>query len=105
MKNSILAALGEDLENLKQEEMKGFWAEVILHSSKPGIFAITVHDVTIPFLCADIIPWFTPSEYPKSSAFTISFTIVIPPQTSFVNIFYFDIEYIISYFVIIYFLI
>lgn len=38
LKNSILAALGETPENLKQEEVKDFWAEVILHSSKSGIF-------------------------------------------------------------------
>ena len=38
LKNSVLAALGEEPENVKQEGLKGFWAEVILHSAKPGFF-------------------------------------------------------------------
>lgn len=38
LKNSILAALGEEIENVKQKDINGFWAEVILHSSKPGLF-------------------------------------------------------------------
>ena len=36
--NSIKAALGEEIDDIKQKDIEGYWAEIILHSDKPGIF-------------------------------------------------------------------
>lgn len=36
--NSVKAALGEKIEDVKQKDIKGYWAEIILHSEKPGVF-------------------------------------------------------------------
>ncbi|MCI8482535.1 MAG: ATP-grasp domain-containing protein [Clostridia bacterium] len=36
--NSVKAALGEKIENLCSKDIKGYWAEIILHSEKMGIF-------------------------------------------------------------------
>ena len=38
IKNSVRAAVGLPVENIEQKLYDGFWAEVILHSDKPGIF-------------------------------------------------------------------
>lgn len=36
--NSIKAAIGEPISDLTQKEFDGFWAEIILHSQKSGVF-------------------------------------------------------------------
>lgn len=36
--NAIKAALGQKIENINQKNIKEHWAEIILHSDKPGIF-------------------------------------------------------------------
>lgn len=36
--NSIKAALGEEVEGIHQNDIDGYWAEIILHSEKAGIF-------------------------------------------------------------------
>lgn len=36
--SSIKAALGEKIEGLEQKNIDGYWAEIILHSDKQGIF-------------------------------------------------------------------
>lgn len=36
--NAIKAALGERIEDIEQKDIDGYWAEIILHSDKPGIF-------------------------------------------------------------------
>ena len=36
--NSIKAALGEKIENVYQKDINGYWAEIILHSDRNGIF-------------------------------------------------------------------
>lgn len=36
--NSVRAALGEEIRDVEQKDIKGYWAEVILHSEKTGIF-------------------------------------------------------------------
>ena len=38
IKKSVRAAVGLPVENIEQKLYDGFWAEVILHSDKPGIF-------------------------------------------------------------------
>ena len=35
---SIKAALGEKIEDITQKDIDGYWAEIILHSEKPGTF-------------------------------------------------------------------
>lgn len=36
--NSVRAALGMEVVDVIQKDIKGYWAEIILHSDKPGIF-------------------------------------------------------------------
>ena len=36
--NAVRGALGEEIVGVEQEDYSGFWAEVVLHSTKPGIF-------------------------------------------------------------------
>ncbi len=36
--NAVLAAIGEDVTEVEQKAYKGYWAEVVLHSSNPGVF-------------------------------------------------------------------
>lgn len=36
--NAVRAAIGEPLEEIEQKPYDGVWAEIILHSAKPGIF-------------------------------------------------------------------
>lgn len=36
--NAVKAVLGEEVDDIEQKEINGYWAEVILHSEKPGIF-------------------------------------------------------------------
>ena len=38
IKNSVLASLGEPTVDIEQKDYDGFWAEIILHSEKPGTF-------------------------------------------------------------------
>jgi len=38
IKNAVRAAIGEPVEDVEQKPYNGFWAEVILHSDKPGTF-------------------------------------------------------------------
>ncbi len=38
VKNSVRAAIGESVVGVEQKPYNGFWAEVILHSDKPGTF-------------------------------------------------------------------
>lgn len=36
--NAVKAALGLKIEDVKEKDVDGYWAEIILHSDKPGIF-------------------------------------------------------------------
>lgn len=36
--NAVKAALGLKIEDVKEKDIDGYWAEIILHSDKPGIF-------------------------------------------------------------------
>ena len=36
--NTVKASLGEKIEKVEQKEIDGYWAEIILHSEKAGIF-------------------------------------------------------------------
>lgn len=36
--NAVRAALGEETQGIIQKDIEGYWAEIILHSDKPGIF-------------------------------------------------------------------
>lgn len=38
IKNAVRAAIGEPVEDVEQKPYDGFWAEVILHSDKAGVF-------------------------------------------------------------------
>ena len=38
IKAAVLASLGEPIVEVEQKPYSGFWAEVILHSDKPGVF-------------------------------------------------------------------
>ena len=38
VKNSVRAAIGESVIGVEQKPYNGFWAEVILHSDKAGVF-------------------------------------------------------------------
>jgi len=36
--NAVRAALGEETQGIIQKDIEGYWAEIILHSDKPGVF-------------------------------------------------------------------
>lgn len=38
IKNSVRAAIGESIVGVEQKSYDGYWAEIILHSEKPGVF-------------------------------------------------------------------
>lgn len=39
IKGAVKAAVGENVDHIEQKDLNGHWAEAILHSDKPGIFA------------------------------------------------------------------
>lgn len=39
IKGAVKAAVGENVDHIEQKDFNGHWAEAILHSDKPGIFA------------------------------------------------------------------
>lgn len=39
IKGAVKAAVGENVDHIEQKDLNGHWAEAILHSYKPGIFA------------------------------------------------------------------
>lgn len=48
---SVNAALGESIIDIEQKEQNGYWAEIILHSSKQGIFKeLWISDEAEPYI-------------------------------------------------------
>lgn len=39
IKGAVKAAVGENVEHIEQKDFNGHWAEIILHSDKPGVYA------------------------------------------------------------------
>jgi len=47
IRNAVLAALGEHIDELSMPAYQGYWAEVILHANKSGVFKGLVIDKAI----------------------------------------------------------
>lgn len=63
IKSAVLAAVGEPIIGLEQKPYNGYWAEVILHSEKRGIFKELKIRENIPAERVEEDLWITQGEY------------------------------------------
>ena len=58
--NAVRAAMGMPIVGVEQKPYNGYWAEVILHSDKPGVFKKLWIDESIKSCIAEQDVWIKP---------------------------------------------
>lgn len=62
VENAVRAALGMPIEGVKQKPYNGYWAEVVLHSDRPGVFDSLWIDESIADAVYERDLWVRPGE-------------------------------------------